>query len=303
MCLLLLGIILIVCGMMGMRLFFIHKELKLLSQQLDLCSSKSNRRLQLTLNDIRLEELAQKINQTLDKHHNEQIEILLMEEELKKEIASMSHDLRTPLTSVIGYVQMIKRGNLSPEKQMEYLDIIEKRAKSLNVLVQNFFELSLIEEGKYPMQIQRENVVNLVCESVAEYHEDLERENVALKLQLPDTPVMMDCCSLALKRVFHNLIQNAIHHGEKNLDITLTQKENKVQFIFSNQATKLTHKDIPYLFNRSYTADQSRNNKSTGLGLYIAKKLVQDMGGVIEAKLKEGVFSIYLTYRIDLPEV
>ncbi len=300
--LLLLGIMLIVCSVLYKRLFFIHKELKLLSQQLGSCSSKSNRRLQLTLKDSELEAFVEKVNQTLDEHHNEQIEILRMEEELKKEIANMSHDLRTPLTSVIGYVQMIKRGDLPIDKQMEYLDIIEKKAKSLNLLVQNFFELSLIESGKYPMQIKRENILNLVCEVLTEYYEDLKRKSIVPNLNLPSAPVMMDCCPVTIKRIFHNLIQNAIHYGEKNLEITLTQKENKVHFIFSNQVATLTPEDIPYLFNRSYTADQSRNNKGTGLGLYIAKKLVGYMGGVIEAELKEGVFSIYLTYGVDLPE-
>lgn len=195
----------------------------------------------------------------------------------KQAITNISHDLRTPLTSISGYVQLIKSDKTPKDKKDEYLLIVQERLNCLSQLLNSFFEYTQISEGKPEPFIEKINVCNLLRDAVSvNYHEFLNK-NFQVCLNIPNEPIYYYCDYKALERAFGNLIQNALNHGIDYFELTV----NDSCIIFKNKVADINGIDIERLFDRFYTADLSRSAKSTGLGLAISKELLSILGAEI----------------------
>ena len=207
------------------------------------------------------------------------------EEELRASIANMSHDLRTPLTSIMGYLQMIRLENISENDKNEYMDIVEKRTKSLQQLISSFYDLSRIEGNEYNFQYKKVNLNNILCENIAIFYNDFINNNIEPIIEIDEDIKEIISDEGAITRIFSNLIGNMIKHGENFVKITLKQEEDVIITEFINKATELTEENVDKLFERFYTVDKSRSDRNTGLGLYIAKVLVEKLGYNITATI------------------
>ncbi|APH17674.1 sensor histidine kinase [Clostridium botulinum] len=281
--------------------FFMKREIKNITIQLNEYNNlKSLKKIDATLFDKEIENLAYSINKHIDINIQSQIKQKRLEEEIRKNIANISHDLRTPLTSIIGYIQMIKKGNLSKEKQMEYIDIAERRAKDLQNLLSDFFEISIIELPDYYIELQNININNILCEVIASFYSSFVDKNITPKIDLPKENIMVIGNEGAIKRVLQNLIVNMIKHSKRDVYISLKKENDKAVLATINKCNNITEVDIELIFNRFYKKDNARTNKngSTGLGLFISKSLMEKMNGEIYAEVHENLLHIFCEWNL-----
>ncbi|HDK7167840.1 TPA: HAMP domain-containing histidine kinase [Clostridium botulinum] len=276
--------------------FFIKREIRSIRIQLEEYNNlNSFKKIDATLFDKEIENLAYSINKHIDINIQSQIKQKRLEEEIRRSIANVSHDLRTPLTSIIGYIQMIKKGNLSKEKQIEYIDIAERRAKDLQNLLSDFFELSIIESPDYYIQLEEININNILCEVIASFYNSFIDKNISPKIDLPKENIMVIGNEAAIKRVLENLMINIVKHSKEDVYISLKKENDKAVVTTINKCDNITEGDIELIFNRFYKKDTARTNKngSTGLGLSISKSLMEKMNGEIYAEVHKDLLHIF----------
>ncbi|MCX0389358.1 HAMP domain-containing histidine kinase [Clostridium perfringens] len=241
-------------------------------------------KLRLSLPNKNIENLIAEINTLID--DKRKMENIYKEKdiELREAIANMSHDLRTPLTSIMGYVYLLNDDKLDKEERKEYLKIIEKRSAVLNDLITNFYGLSRIQADQYEIKLEPVNLELVLGEIIAAFYETLDYKFGEPEINIEEGlgPVLGD--KQALNRIFTNLIENIIKHGEGEVKISLKKKNKYIVMEFSNKAEDLESKDVNRIFEKFFTKDRMRTGQNTGLGLAIVKLLVEKQGQKIEAK-------------------
>ena len=247
--------------------------------------------------DKDVEILVQNINLIFDSKQKVVAEKKKNEEELRASITNMSHDLRTPLTSIMGYLQMIRSEKASETDKKEYMDIVEKRTRSLQQLISSFYDLSRIEGNEYNFNYKKVNLSNVLCENIALFYNDFINNSIEPVIEIEEGIKEIISDEGAITRIFSNLIGNMIKHGENFVKITLKQENDVIITEFINKATGLTQENVDKLFDRFYTVDNSRSDRNTGLGLYITRILVEKLGHNIKANLKGDNLVISITWK------
>ena len=271
----------------------IKKELK------NLRSIKTNQQLRIVAPNKNIEEMIGEINFILEKSQNDRIAHEKSESELRKQIANISHDLRTPLTSILGYVQLIKDESTSEEEKQEYLDIIEKRSKVLQNLITSFYDLSRLEANEYDLEFKKVNVESLLREIVAAFYNDFIDRGFEVEVDLQEKLPTIVADENAIIRVFTNIFQNALKHGNKTMVISQRQEAGMIISTFSNRVENFTQEDLEHVFDRFFTVDRMRTGQNTGLGLTIVKKLTESMGHEVSASLEDEVFTIEVRFKLS----
>lgn len=280
------------------RFLSLKKEVKNIGKQLQNYNNQStNKKIDMVLLDQNIENLAIEINHLIDLHVKEKRERIRFEKELKQTVANMSHDLRTPLTSILGYIQMAESDEVPEIERKEYISIAKKRAKRLESLLRDFFELSVIESTDYQLKSEKINVKNVTIDVLMSFFDRFNDKNLEPIIHMPENDVFITSDDSAVTRVIENLISNAISHSDGNIIISLEEIDATVRLIVKNDAHALTEHDVDHLFNRFFIADQSRSGKSTGLGLSIVKSFMLKMNGAITGQLKDGQLSIICEWK------
>lgn len=282
------------------RLALTKKAIRNITKQLkENHHHKGMKKLKISLTDKDIENLAECINNQVDSAEQTRVNQSLLEDERKRMIASISHDLRTPLTSIIGYIQVLRNNELSEQRQRDYLETAYRRAKDLQVLISDFFTLSLVESPEYQMNLEYLNIGNILCEVLANCYDRLIEKEITPKISIPSETVRIIADMNALKRIFENLVSNMIKHTTGEVEINLYTEEGRVKLLLVNSANGLTSKDVGHMFERFYTADASRglNGGNTGLGLAIVKELMIRMDGSITSYLQEDYLYIVCSWE------
>lgn len=281
------------------RLISINKEIRSVKMQLDDYNNlKSYKKVDINLFNKNIENLAYSINRNIDMNIKAQENQKRVENEMKKAIANISHDLRTPLTSVIGYIQMLKRKKLPENKVEEYLEIAERRAKSLQLLLNQFFELSVIDSPEYKMDMEYVNLNNILVEVITSFYEKFIEKNIEPEIDIIEESLIVIGNGIAIKRVIENLIINIIKHSQGEISIKLKKEENRGILITKNLALDFKGEDSNRIFNRFYKGDVSRSNSNTGLGLSIAKGLMDKMEGEIYSEFHDNNLYIICEWNL-----
>ena len=261
------------------------KEINRLTLELKKLNSEGKiEKLRLSLPNKNIENLIVEINTLIDDKRKMENIYKEKDMELREAIANMSHDLRTPLTSIMGYVYLLNDDKLDKEERKEYLKIIEKRSLVLNDLITNFYGLSRIQADQYEIKLEPVNLELVLGEIIAAFYETLDYKFGEPEINIEEGlgPVLGD--KQALNRIFTNLIENIIKHGEGEVKISLKKKNKYIVMEFSNKAEELEPKHINRIFEKFFTKDRMRTGQNTGLGLAIVKLLVEKQGQKIEAK-------------------
>lgn len=261
-------------------------------------SNETTVRLALPCPSRGAEQLLAGLNDLLELRQQERADYRRKEQQLRRQIANVSHDLRTPLTSILGYLQLLEQEDLSPEKREEYFQIVEGRARTLQSFIASFYDLSRIEGGELPLERELVDLGRTLSDQLAAAYEQIEEAGLEMEVDVADglPPVWAD--SGAVTRVFSNLLTNALRHGTGALSVKLYREGGCIVSAFSNQAEGITAEDVDHVFERFYTADKMRTGQSTGLGLAIVKALAERMGHTAAARWEDGWFTVLVRWNV-----
>lgn len=266
----------------GVRLFQIKRQLRGITSQLnDRTDEKTEKKLTVSLIDGNLNELTAAINRNLDLQKKVRIDVRSSDLQLKDSIANLSHDLRTPLTSILGYLQLARNPHCPADKQGEYLKVVNDKANALKAMINSLYELSILDVKEMPLKKEKLDLTLITTDILAGQYELFQKSGIELKVNLPAHPVWIIGDRLACTRVIQNLLNNTTRYAKGNAEIFLENSGSYAVLSIRNPAPNLMQEDMEHLFERFYTADKSRSNSGSGLGLYIVKTLLTKMGGEI----------------------
>ena len=210
---------------------------------------------------------------------------------------NLSHDIRTPLTSLDGYFQLMEACE-NVEEQRRYLNIIHERIHSLNEMLEELFMFTKLKNESYRLELTSCCINRILKETVFSYYDDWVRREITPDIQITEEQLYIDGNKQGLSRIIQNVIKNGLDHGEKKIRIVLKREQNRAVLRISNQVIASEQIDIEHVFDRFYKADAARSKTSTGLGLSIAREFVRRMNGEIGAKIEENEFIVEMSFPI-----
>jgi signal transduction histidine kinase len=291
-------VLVILVLLLAARLYFLHHALHSATKDMvDIEQAPDqNRQLKSRSTDRSLEPLLTRINLLYSERQKERINYQRREQQIRQEIENISHDLRTPLTSILGYLDLIEDEDTSQAEQAEYLGIIRRRAKILQGFIRDFYEISRIEADDYPLQLASVPVQYILKEVVVAYYLEFEKRGITVDISLEDKPCNIITDKIQFERILNNLVQNALKYAVNQFSIKQTHTKDSCCIQFINDTSNLAEEELSRIFERFYTGDQSRANQSSGLGLTITKLLTEKMKGHIEASIEKDLFIIELSW-------
>ena len=280
---LIIGILLVVIIWLILKLALIKKSIKEISNQTsDILSKDTNNLITISSSDSDVAELTKKLNKELQELRTQKLYYENGNQGLKEQITNISHDMRTPLTAIKGYVELINQTQ-DVEKQKEYLKIVEKKVNDLTVLTEQIFEFSKIVDKNQKIKKEKYCINNILEELLVSYYTILNTKKIIPKIEICDKKIYRNVDINIITRVFDNILSNAIKYSDGDLEVKL---EENGKITFSNTAKTLDEVTVKKIFNRYYTVENAK--KSTGLGLSIAKQLIEMCNGKISAKYVDG---------------
>lgn len=286
-----IGVMATIIVVLFVKIYTLQKSAKEIKNAFaDRLMTETNTLIDISSNDKYMRELAASINIQLRKLREERHFFIEGNAELKNAVTNISHDLRTPLTAICGYLDLLEQEEKSTTIE-RYIEIIRNRADLLTELIEELFRYSVIISGERLVVREPIAINGILEESIAAFYTTLNKRGIVPNIKITQAKIVrsLDCSSLI--RVFSNLLNNAIKYSDGDLDITLTDSG---EVIFANTASRLNEVQVGKLFDRFYTVEAAR--KSTGLGLAIARTLIEQMNGTISAKYENGRLSICIFF-------
>ena len=248
-----------------------------------------------------LMELAAQINALLEKYLKIKADYRRSEITSKKMLSNISHDIKTPMTVILGYLEIMQ---LSETPSGEMLKKVERKAQSVMELINQFFTLSKIESGDMDIELSRVDICEICRESVLDFYELLSNKKLYVKVDMPETPIYIQGNKEALQRILFNLISNVIRYGAdgKYLGISLRDDDRNVYVDVTDKGKGIDRAFADSIFDRLFTMEDSRNRniQGNGLGLTIAKNLAQRLGGTITL---ESIPHVKTTFTVRLKKI
>lgn len=287
-CAALAAAVLILC----VRLLLLHRAMDELRAQLpELLGEDTNVLLGISSRDKHARALAAALNRELRELRRLRWKYMSGDRELKEAVTNISHDLRTPLTAICGYLELLEREDKS-EAAARYLEYIGERAEAMRRLTEELFCYSVIISPESAPELERADLRAVLETSLAGAYPKFIESGITPEVDMPDAPVYCMINEAAASRVFGNILSNAVKYSSGDLTVRLTP-EGEAEF--SNSAPGLDEVQVGRLFERFFTVEAARG--STGLGLSIARTLMEKMGGTVSARLSGGKLVLHLNFR------
>ncbi len=287
-------LLVIVLAALCAKIYLLRKGTRQLREGLRLrLTEQTNTLLSLSTRDKAMRRLADSLNEELRALRRERLRYQQGDRELKEGVANMSHDLRTPLTAICGYLELLKELQLPPDAT-RYLAQIENRTEALKRLTEELFRYSVVNSSQ-ELDLEPVNLGNALEQALLSFYGAFENKGITPKVELPAQKVERLLDPAALNRVLGNILSNGLKYSVGDLTVTL---DSGGTFTFSNLAPDLDQVTAGKLFDRFYTVEAARH--STGLGLSIAKLLAERMGGSIGASYETGRLTITLVFKETL---
>ena len=275
-----------------LKLVGLYVQIHRITKQLDdFISERTHKILDVSLSDPFLESMAANINRSIYLQEKMRINEDQRERAIRDDIANISHDLRTPLTAMIGYLSLSKEEKDFLQKSL-YIDIALQKAMSLQSLVDNFFEMSYIDSDACQIQLISLDLNKIIRDELLASYCEFENHSITPLIELPEHPVMILGNELAIERIIQNLIANAISYSTGQIEVCLKMKGEGAELIVRNSSHFISDQEREKIFDRFYRASTERISGHAGLGLYIAKQLILKQGGSVRSDYKDGMFAI-----------
>ena len=288
-------ILIILVLFLSVRLFLLKKELKRVTK--DMKNNPGNNPMNMDFIDRDLQKMITEVNALYDRIMGIKAEGKDEERKIRESISMISHDMRTPLTSVIGYLQVAERSDDKEEKNAN-IKIALERARYLNDLVNDFFDISLIESDQVDINIEKVNLPEMICEEILAESHEIDKKRIVPVFEQSDKNIYVRADKKKLSRVMQNLISNAIKYSEGRMEFRIDDDEpGKIKMRMITDSSKKI--DTDRIFDRFYRDDPSRSKGGAGLGLYICKSFVEMMEGSITAEQTGREFAITICFEAE----
>jgi len=280
--LIIIGILLLIIFVLLAKVYFLRKSAQEIRDAFrNRLAADTNTLIDISTRDPYMRRLAADINTELRLLRQQRQKYLNGDRELKEAVTNISHDLRTPLTAICGYLDLLDKEDKS-ENTFRYLSLIGNRVDAMKQLTEELFRYSVIlSTGE--LVLESVCVNGVLEESIAAFYGALTSRNIQPEIHITENRIERQLNREALGRVFSNILNNALKYSDGDLEVFL---HDDGEIIFSNTASRLNEVQVGKLFDRFFTVEAARN--SNGLGLAISKTLVEQMGGTIQAKSEEG---------------
>ena len=289
--LIIIGILLLIIFVLAAKVWFLRKSAQEISEAFrDRLTADTNTLIDISTRDPYMRQLAADINMQLRLLRKQRQKYLTGDRELKEAVTNISHDLRTPLTAICGYLDLLDKEDKS-ENTSRYLSLIGNRVEAMKQLTEELFRYSVILSTG-DLVLERVCVNGVLEESIAAFYGALTSRDIQPEIHITENRIERQLNREALGRVFSNILNNALKYSDGDLAITL---RDDGEIIFSNTASALNKVQVGKLFDRFFTVEAARN--SNGLGLSIAKTLVEQMGGLILAELENKKLNIRIQFK------
>lgn len=274
-----IGILVLLVLVLLIKIRILHKAAVEIAEAFaDRLATDTNTLIDISSRDRRMRRLADTVNVQLRRLRADRHRFRQGDAELKNAVTNISHDLRTPLTAICGYLDLLEKEKKS-EAVERYVGIIRNRCELLTLLTEELFRYSVILSEENGVSAKPVVLNRVLEESAAAFYTVFRERGIVPSIRMPEEKVVRTLDASALSRVFANLLQNAVKYSDGDLEITLYETG---EIVFANMASGLDEIQVGRLFDRFFTVASAR--KSTGLGLAIARSLVEQMGGSISAE-------------------
>lgn len=289
----LMVIAIVIGGYFAFRYILLIYAMRTIKRDIDVLQKDltQNQILHLPTPNRQLKELLCSFNCTLDEIRKERQQYERREREFQSQIENISHDLRTPLTVILGYLKIFKKSHstqLSTDEELSNaINIVEQKAEVMKNLVEQFYIYSRLKTNNYELMLEKIDVARTLRESLMGNYQILEQAHLNVEIDIPERPIWVFAEQSTLERIFLNMFQNAGRYADTLFQITIQEEPNEIVISFSNDTCMLSEKDLPYVFDRFYMQDDARNQGGSGLGLTVAQSLAEEMKGALDVKIQE----------------
>lgn len=273
-----------------------RRQIHEICRQLEFMQKETtNKRIRTDLSKKEIINLAGKINRMVDRQEEESLSIKSKEQQLKETLANISHDIRTPLTSMKGFFELYTQEG-EPEKKEYFEQVIREKMDDLTVLLEELFTYTKLQNETYELQLVQQDFTKLVLDSLFSFYGQWKEKGISPVLSVDEDTVMVLCNDTAVRRIITNVLRNAMLHGDGNIEIRYQVKKDNVLLQCCNGFQNMEQPDMERVFERFYKGDSARRESSSGLGLSIAKELALRMDGSMEARTEDGRFLVELVF-------
>lgn len=285
------GVLAVIVAVLAIRILMMQKSMnEICACVAEHLSADTNQLVTVSSGDKYIRRLACEISGQLADLRRLRLRYMNGDRELKEAVTNISHDLRTPLTAICGYLELLEAEEM-PDSTRRYIKQIGERTEALKSLTEELFRYSVISSVS-DLNYEEVSLGRVLEDTLISFYGAFEQKKISPDITLPDTAVVRSLDRSALSRIFGNIVSNAIKYSDGDLTVNMTDSG---EIVFSNTATELSSVEVGRLFDRFYTVDSAR--KSTGLGLSIAKLLTERMGGSISADYKGKILSIKVYFE------
>jgi signal transduction histidine kinase len=275
-----------------------RKQLRQILDVLVAAKNGENKKIFIKDNGV-VSKISFEINELIYSHNQELSRQKRLEQANKELLTSLSHDVRTPLTSLLGYLDALESGIVDDGEKEEYIKIARKKAYDLKRLIDTLFDWFKIDSKELKLIMQDTDICELTKEIVIDWLPTLEQKEITPEIEIPDEEWIIELDLSAYKRMVSNLIQNAVEHSScSRLEIAAKQNDSIISIIVKDNGIGIGKDKLPQVFERLYKGDTSRSRQSSGLGLSIVKELAKMHGGRVTAQSNIGE---YTEFTIELP--
>jgi len=287
----------VMAAILAVYLSYYKKNIRHLNKEIQMILAEDTNYLLTTESGAKeIKEMVLLLNQSFTSVKELKKKMIRTNRAFKESITGVSHDLRTPLTSAGGFVQMLMKEELPKEERKEYIEIVWERIQAVRDLLDQLFTFARIEADEMEIIAEPVNLTNILYDTLSLYYQDFTERKEEPKVTVPEEPCIVSGNTESLKRVVTNIIYNALIHGDGDYTFDIKKGNHKILLCCSNHTQSIRQEDVENLFDRFYTSDKSRSRRTTGLGLSVAKRLTELMGGNIRADFHQKRLTIRLEF-------
>ena len=286
-----LSVVIAVLAML-ISIFLVQRVKKQITEMtdalMDVKSGNGNRRILSVANEL-VAPLAYEINEIVVSYERRLSIVRQTEETNRQLMTSLSHDVRTPLTTLIGYLDAAHKGMVTGKDRDDYIEIARRKAHDLKEYIDILFDWFKLNSSEFALEIQSVEAAELTRNILIDWIPIFEDKQIGYDIDIPEQPVRVKMDMDSYMRIINNLIQNVITHSQADkIKIMLSKKENNMELLLADNGMGIEKEDLKHIFERLYKCDKGRSEKGSGLGLSIVHQLVEKMGGNIAVESVPG---------------